>query len=247
PEFARLSVLGAEAGVRVVNFIPALAGWFAAVDAVVSMGGYKTLVEAVSTGVPIVCVPRVRPRVEQLIRARAFAERGLVRLLEPDRLEATTLRAAVDAALADGRDPARAALLDHGGADCAAQELLDLATAPRRVVRRAGDVAEHVLTADDRSAEGLQHPRCRQRAPAPPVARLPPLAASGRPRVPADLRRRPRTGRRDRGARELRDQRADPARDPGDHAGRQLAVHARGARLQPRALRRGLPVHEPDP
>src|SRR5213592_292259 len=29
-EFARLSVLGAEAGVRVVNFIPALAGWFAA-------------------------------------------------------------------------------------------------------------------------------------------------------------------------------------------------------------------------
>ncbi|TMM04010.1 MAG: hypothetical protein E6G10_06285 [Actinobacteria bacterium] len=135
-EFARLSVLGAEAGVRVVNFIPALAGWFAAVDAVVSMGGYNTLVEAVSTGVPIVCVPRVRPRVEQLIRARAFAERGLVRLLEPDRLEATTLRAAVDAALADGRDPARAALLDHGGADCAAQELLDLATAPRRVVRR---------------------------------------------------------------------------------------------------------------
>ena len=96
----------------------------------------NTLVEAVSTGVPIVCVPRVRPRVEQLIRARAFAERGLVRLLEPDRLEATTLRAAVDAALADGRDPARAALLDHGGADCAAQELLDLATAPRRAVRR---------------------------------------------------------------------------------------------------------------
>jgi predicted glycosyltransferase len=135
-EFARLSALGAEAGVRVVSFIPALVGWFAAVDAVVSMGGYNTLVEAVSTGVPIVCVPRVEPRIEQLIRARAFADRGLLRLLEPDSLSPMTLRASVDAALADGRDPARAALLEHGGADCGARELLEIASLPRHVVRR---------------------------------------------------------------------------------------------------------------
>src|SRR5439155_20339682 len=107
-ELSRLAALGARAGVRVVAFVPELAGWFAAVDAVVSMGGYNSLVEAVSTGVPIVCVPRVQPRVEQLSRARAFAERGLLRLLEPDRLGPAALRAAVDAALADGRDPARA-------------------------------------------------------------------------------------------------------------------------------------------
>ena len=127
-ELSRLAALGARAGVRVVAFVPELAGWFAAVDAVVSMGGYNSLVEAVSTGVPIVCVPRVQPRVEQLLRARAFAERGLLRLLEPDRLGASALRAAVDAALADGRDPARAGLLDHGGADRAARELLELAS-----------------------------------------------------------------------------------------------------------------------
>jgi predicted glycosyltransferase len=126
--FSRLAAIGAHAGVRVVAFVPELAGWFAAADAVVSMGGYNSLLEAISTGVPIVCVPRVQPRVEQLIRARAFAERGLLHLLEPDRLGPTALRAAIDAALADGRDPARAELLDHGGADRAARELLELAS-----------------------------------------------------------------------------------------------------------------------
>ena len=129
---ARLSALGADLGVRVVGFIPELAGWFAAVDAVVSMGGYNSLVEAVSTGAPIVCVPRVHPRLEQLIRARAFAEHGLLRVLEPEHLTPATLRATIDAALADGRDPGRADRLDGAGADRAARELLEIASLRRR-------------------------------------------------------------------------------------------------------------------
>ena len=54
--------------------VPALTRWLDRVDALVCMGGYNTMAEAVSRGTPTVCVPRTRPRVEQLIRARAFAE-----------------------------------------------------------------------------------------------------------------------------------------------------------------------------
>src|SRR5262249_7609048 len=45
-------------GVAVQTFVKGLPDWFAAVDAVVCMGGYNTIVETVSCGVPVVCVPR---------------------------------------------------------------------------------------------------------------------------------------------------------------------------------------------
>ena len=48
-----------------------------------SDGGYNTLAEAALHAVPAVCVPRVAPRSEQLIRARAFERLGLLRLLHP--------------------------------------------------------------------------------------------------------------------------------------------------------------------
>ena len=82
------------------TFVPELAGWFAAVDALVCMGGYNTLLEALVRGTPTVCVPRTAPRSEQLIRARVLAGRGLLQVLEPARLDGRTLRAAVTSALA---------------------------------------------------------------------------------------------------------------------------------------------------
>ena len=90
------------------------------------MGGYNTLAEAAASSVPAVCVPCVGPGRDQLVRARAFAERGLVRLVEPDLLEPELLRAEVDAALAAG-PPARSALPDIGGDRRAAHYLLELA------------------------------------------------------------------------------------------------------------------------
>ncbi len=50
---------------------------------VVSRGGYNSLCELVNLGVPTVVVPRAWPRREQLLRASAFAARGLVHLVEP--------------------------------------------------------------------------------------------------------------------------------------------------------------------
>jgi predicted glycosyltransferase len=130
PDRARmLRALAGEAGVAFRRFVPSLASHFRSFDALVCMGGYNTLTEAAASGVPTVCVPRIHPRREQLIRARAFARRRLVRLLPPESLDPATLRAAIEAAIDDrAADRRGARALDVGGARRAALHLLELAS-----------------------------------------------------------------------------------------------------------------------
>lgn len=65
-------------GVELVKFHPQLQRAMAAASAVITMGGYNSLCEAISVGVPTIVVPRSQPRLEQTIRAGLFADRGLV-------------------------------------------------------------------------------------------------------------------------------------------------------------------------
>src|SRR5918999_15591 len=134
----RLHRLAARSGVAFRRFVPGLAKAFGVLDALVCMGGYNTLTEAVSSGVPTVCVPRAYPRTEQLIRARAFARRGLLHVLEPRSLDAAALRDEVESAMTEPlreRPPS----LDLDGAERAAELLLELAAdAPARLERLTG-------------------------------------------------------------------------------------------------------------
>lgn len=82
-------------GVELVDFDPQLARTLADADGVVAMGGYNTVCEILAQRRPALIVPRVRPREEQLIRARILNRRGLVRMLHPDRLSPDRLNAAV--------------------------------------------------------------------------------------------------------------------------------------------------------
>jgi predicted glycosyltransferase len=110
------------------------------------MGGYNTLVEAVASGTPTVCVPRVKPRTEQLIRARAFAQMGLVRLVEPHRLTPAKLTREVAQALRSSRTALAARArseLDLDGAQHGAELLLELAMVSRNGAR--GRRRGHVL------------------------------------------------------------------------------------------------------
>jgi predicted glycosyltransferase len=91
------------AGVTLKTFVPNLAGWFGAVDAVVCMGGYNTVAEVLVRGTPAVCVPRTQPRSEQLIRARALGALGLLQVVEPGRLDGMTLRHEIEIALTRSR------------------------------------------------------------------------------------------------------------------------------------------------
>ena len=70
----RLSSLGFDA--RLERLMRRAAG-------VVAMGGYNTFCEILSFDRPSLILPRVRPRREQLIRARAAARLGLVGVIEP--------------------------------------------------------------------------------------------------------------------------------------------------------------------
>jgi predicted glycosyltransferase len=71
----------------------------AAADAVVSMGGYNSVCEALSVARPLVIVPRATHKVEQLIRAETLAAHGLARWVHPADLRGESLTEALEWAL----------------------------------------------------------------------------------------------------------------------------------------------------
>jgi predicted glycosyltransferase len=130
-----------EAGVEFHRTVADVSSWFSHADALVCMGGYNTLSEAVSRGTPTLCVPRAQPRREQLMRARSFARLGLLRVVEPELLDPDHLCRELAVVLATSRsDIAQRAreTLGFGGAHRAAAELLRVAKRDGRFVRRGG-------------------------------------------------------------------------------------------------------------
>jgi predicted glycosyltransferase len=103
-ELERRAAAGAP-GIRLVTSVPDLADLMAAADAVVGMAGYNTAREILTYRRPALLVPRVHPRVEQLIRAEALGGRGLVRVLHPAELTPERLGAEVRRLLAAGPPP----------------------------------------------------------------------------------------------------------------------------------------------
>jgi hypothetical protein len=67
------------------------------------MGGYNATIEALSFGKPTLIVPRVRPRLEQWIRAERLRVLGLVDVLHPDELSPDRLSRWLASAARDRR------------------------------------------------------------------------------------------------------------------------------------------------
>jgi predicted glycosyltransferase len=150
-ELRLLQQMAGDAGVVVQSFVPSVSKLFWMVDALVCMGGYNTLLEALSQGVPTICVPRTVPRSEQLIRASAFDKLNLLRMIHPQKLTPEGLGRDIAAALRLHRTELieRAnRLLNFDGAQTASRYLLALlsrrriragkAKAAERAARRAG-------------------------------------------------------------------------------------------------------------
>ena len=72
-----------------------------AADAVVTMGGYNTLVEAMMIGRRPIVLPRATHKLEQFMRAQAFEAHGLVRCLGPQQASPDVLARAIEAELAN--------------------------------------------------------------------------------------------------------------------------------------------------
>jgi predicted glycosyltransferase len=71
--------------VTALSFHPRLERVLAEASGVVAMGGYNTFCEILSMDKPAIISPRTRPRREQLIRAAAAEQLGLLRMLSAER------------------------------------------------------------------------------------------------------------------------------------------------------------------
>lgn len=86
---ARLA--GRREDLRVLRFVPDVPAFVNRAAATVSMGGYNSVCELLTTARPALLVPRTVPRMEQAVRAQRLAGAGLVDVLTADRLSSRNI------------------------------------------------------------------------------------------------------------------------------------------------------------
>jgi predicted glycosyltransferase len=122
---------GHHGRMRVVAFTDHALALLASAAAVVSMAGYNSTVEILSTAVPALLVPRTRPRREQQIRASALATRGAIDMLSPADLTADAVADwtthATGTASPTGADPTTGTASPTASRQCARRTGIDLA------------------------------------------------------------------------------------------------------------------------
>lgn len=137
---------------RVEDFCPDLVGAMAQADLVVSMGGYNTTCEILSTGSRALVLPRSHPRREQAIRAERLSELGLVATAPPERTAPAALAARIDALLEEPLPAARAAGLPLDGIERTCAVLGEL------LAQRGGALPLNRRGAQDASARRMASP-----------------------------------------------------------------------------------------
>jgi predicted glycosyltransferase len=104
------------------DFVPDIDGWLRTSRLAVSMGGYNTVYEALSLRTPLLVVPRVHPRTEQLIRAERLSALGLLHMMHPRELTPDALGRRLEDCLAQNPRPRSVFRPDFGGIENALQE-----------------------------------------------------------------------------------------------------------------------------
>ena len=115
--------------IDVVSHIADGLSTMAAADLVVCMAGYNTLAEVLSLRKKALVVPRAGPSAEQKMRAKLFAERGLVDWLDPHDVTPERLAERLVEDLARDDFPAHDTAIDMSGATLAARHALEVAKA----------------------------------------------------------------------------------------------------------------------
>ncbi len=100
PDRAELIALAGQVpGAVIVEHLPELPAVAMAARCIVTRGGYNSLCELAPLGVPTIVVPRSWPRREQVLRAEAFAQRGLVEVVEEHQEETDAFQSRLAAAI----------------------------------------------------------------------------------------------------------------------------------------------------
>lgn len=73
------------------NFVENLPDFINASDLVITMGGYNTICEILTFNKKAIVIPRITPRVEQLIRAKLLSKYGLLEYIHPKSLNTKIL------------------------------------------------------------------------------------------------------------------------------------------------------------
>jgi predicted glycosyltransferase len=94
--------------VEVLTAVPNCLDHLAAADAVVSMAGYNTVLEALRLAKPLVVIPRAGPSAEQRTRAGILSRLGLATTIDPDEVDPQRLADAIVDELGRDRRPASA-------------------------------------------------------------------------------------------------------------------------------------------
>ena len=105
---------------QVIEFHADMESLIEGAGSVVAMGGYNTTTELLTAGKPAVIVPRIEPRVEQLIRAERLQALGLLDMIHPQDLTPSRLRSKVEEVMARRRDSNLRVHVDLSGASRAA-------------------------------------------------------------------------------------------------------------------------------
>ncbi len=125
-ERQRLAEMARSYHVVLHEFVPDMARRMADADLVVAMAGYNTCCEILSHARSALVLPRVKPRVEQLLRARAFQARGLVTAIEPSEATPDGVAGAVRRILENDRPIAPSSLPAMDGLSRLAEMLGEL-------------------------------------------------------------------------------------------------------------------------
>ncbi len=97
-----------------------------AADLIVAMAGYNTTIEILRSGKPAILIPRLGPSAEQRTRARLFADRGWIEMIDPAELTPDRLASQVIANMTRGVEPAAISRPDLNGVIAATGNLVEL-------------------------------------------------------------------------------------------------------------------------
>lgn len=142
---------------RLLDFLGEADLLVARADRVVAMGGYNTVASILSFAKQALIIPRVRPRLEQFIRASRLAEMNLLEMLHPDQLTSARLTQWLDGPPATCACPRR--LLDMRGLERVPRFVLDVLQRRDRIPGRE--------TPRSHSAVTPRHDRSRTKEPLP--------------------------------------------------------------------------------